>query len=145
MFLVGSNGFWISFLLPGRLFVFGNMVNHNNPISNTILITLIALIQSDFLTQVGYKRMDVFTTARGAKIPLQFHKVFHTIFPALQCFNLTSYVKGDKRFEYLGTYWKTIGGHKIEYCKALVDVGTFDKRRILDDFRGYGACIRRGR
>ena len=71
--------------------------------------------------------MDFFTTARGSRIPLQFHKVFHTIFPALQGFNLTSYVKGDKRFEYLGTYWKTIDGHRIEYCKALVDVGTIDK------------------
>ena len=68
--------------------------------------------------------MDVFTTARGSRIPLQFHKVFHTIFPALQGFNLTSYVKGDKRFEYLGTHWKTIDGHRIEYCKVNLDNGT---------------------
>ena len=71
--------------------------------------------------------MDFFTTARGSKIPLQFKKVFHTVFPALQGFNLTSYVKGDKRFEYLDTYWKTINGHKIEYCKVMVDLGTIDK------------------
>tara|TARA_B100000965_G_C19460396_1_gene699429 strand:+ start:641 stop:952 length:312 start_codon:yes stop_codon:yes gene_type:complete len=65
--------------------------------------------------------MAFFTTARGSRIPLQFNQVFHTIFPALEGFNLTAYVKEDARFDYLKTHWKTINGHRIEYCKVKVD------------------------